>query len=470
MRRITSVMIVAVILWGCGLPRAISQAPGTAAIGTYMTVGQIREGLNQALTGIQQATLTAGGEVRASGNSLQANVQNVIADIDAKFANRFNVTYTTLDGEERQFMADARELIFRSQAAATALVNETGDQARQTVGDADIAAYDTSYSLPCRTQIPRIVYWTPSSAVARGEEVVVSIHGNFLDFGRSASVFIDGHVARFTRSDHVITAVIPAGDVQRITDKSDMSIKVAGLRKRVLEPRWMAFLGCSETYAPWQNASVTVVLIPRVSYQVNGQIWATYASWGAPYVFQSGELTKEDDNCNANREVGFNVCVPDPANMRAVSGTGSVKSKSGPSSWGPPGLSGTTCVNFPAHLEGSGYRWTLGVADCRGHAWLDVLWQAFAEHLIKNQTPVMSVDKRLAIGTYSFSVNDSQPPIGDNWQWHYLVQIQQLRGSQVMESESLTDVRRDNGQGWTSTIQNGVLTVTLPSDVAKGDR
>lgn len=466
MNRIIPILGVLLILSASGSRSATGQV-GAAAASGYLTVGEIQQGLNDALTSVQQATLTAGGEVRASGNSLQANIQNVLADIDAKFAHRSNVAYTQLDGEERQFMSDARELIFRSQEAAIALTTQTGDQARETIGDADITAYDTSYSLPCRTQIPRVVYWTPSLAVANGETMVVNVHGNFLNFGAGAIVLVNGKPGGFTRSDHVISIVIPSSMVQRVTDKSALSIAITGLQERVLEPRWIAFFGCSETYKPWQSTSLTVTLVPRVSYRVEGRLWATYATWSSPFTFQSGTLNQDDDNCNANREVGFAICVPDPQNMRAVSGTGTVKSKSNSSTWGPPKLSGTTCVNFPAHLEGSGYQYILGVKNCKGHAWLKVDWQAFAQRREERETPVKLIKMSLPVGTYSFSVDDSQPPGGEDWQWHYDVQIQQMRGSELMESESLTDGRHDNGQGWTSTLANGVLTVTLPSRVAK---
>lgn len=456
--------IVAVLMFVCGVPEAQAQV---AAAGTFLTIGAIRQGLNEALTGVQQATLTAGGEVRASGNSLQGNIQNVLADLDAKFANRFDVTYTKLSGAELQFMSDARELIFRSRDAAKALVSQTGDEARRTIGEADIAAYNTSYSLPCRTQIPRVVYWLPTSQIARGEEAVVEIHGNFLNYGNPVKVLVDGApAARFTRNDRVISVTIPRDVIQKIVEKSSISILVNGLEERVLEPRMLSVLfGCSENLKPVQDTSVTVAFVPRVSYQIKGEIWATYKEWADTFVFQSGNLNQHDDNCDANREIGFNVCVPDAANMRVVGGTGSVQSKSGNSSWGPPALSGTTCINFPAHLGGGGYNWVLGVKNCQSSAWLNVNWSATAQHRVDKETVHFPVDAKLPVATYSYSVNDAQSPSGEDWRWRFVVQISQLRGSQVIQSEALSDGRLDNGNGWLAAMKDGVLTVTLPSNI-----
>lgn len=437
-----------------------------AEAGTFLTIGAIRQGLNEALTGVQQATMTAGGEIRASGNSLQANIQNVIADIDAKFANRFDVVYTKLDGAERQFASDARELIYRSREAAVALVSQTGDQARRTIGEADIAAYNASYSLPCRSQIPRVVYWTPTTAIARGEEVVVEIHGNFLNFGKGAQVQIDGKPAsKFSRNDRVITVSVPKEIVQAVTDKTSALILVSGLDSRTMTPRFASWLfGCGEELTPAPRSSVTVSLVPRVHYAITGQVWATYKQWTSPVVFQAGRVQRSDDNCDHQSEIGFQVCVPDAVNMRVVRGDIGIRSKSGASSMGPATLSGTTCVNFPAHLGGAGYSWVAGFRNCRGSAWLDADWQAVAERRVENETTRLPVNAGLPIGTYSYSINHAQSPMGEDWRWRYVVQISQMRGSQVLQSESLSDGRLDNGAGWQSAMKDGVLTVTLPSN------
>src|SRR5262245_38324041 len=93
----------------------------------FATIGAIRDGLSEALVGVQEATVTAGSEGQALGNSLQANIQNVIADIDSRFSKHRDYTLDRLDGAEKQFMSDARDLIFKTQAAAKALSKTVGD-------------------------------------------------------------------------------------------------------------------------------------------------------------------------------------------------------------------------------------------------------------------------------------------------------------------------------------------------------
>jgi len=437
-----------------------------AEAGAFATVAQIRQGLNETLVGIQNAMVTAGSEARALGNSLQANIQNVIADIDARFAKRLDTTLEKLDAAERQFATDARDLIFKGRAASEALAAKLGDESRRTIGEADIAAYNASYSLPCRTQAPRIVYWTPTSATAKGEELLVSIHGNFLNFGTDLSVTIDGVAASaITRNDRVITVKIPSEVVQKVTETSSLTIALSGLQTRVLEPRPLAILfGCSEEFSKAQVSSVAVQLVPRVHYRVVSEVWATYKEWSPEFVHVRENLQRRSDNCDHDENLSFTSCVP-AETMRAVRGNYNIKTKSGPSGFGPATQSGGTCIQFNARLKGSGYEHILGIKNCRGSAWLDVDWEVVAQRLDTKETERKTRDETLPIGQYSHAVNHSMAPIGEDWRWRYVVKIDQMRGSQMLASETLTDGRLDNGKGWVSTIRDGVLTVTLPSEV-----
>lgn len=460
MRRL---ILAALLLHTLGVPMSASAQLAEAS--TFLTIASIRQGLNETLVGIQAATVTGGSEGRALGNSLQASVQNVISDIDARFAKRLDYTFEKLDGAERQFATDARDLIFRSRAAAKALKDEIGDESRRTIGEADIAAYNTSYSLPCRTQTPRVVYWTPTRTVAKGEEIVVSIHGNFLNFGDSAKILIDGKpTTSFTRNDRVISVKIPKDTIQRVSDTTSVAISVTSLAKRVVEPRVMSWLfGCSERLEPTRDSSVTVGLIPRLNYRVESEVWATYKEWSAPFVHQQDRFNRRSDNCDHDENISFQACVP-AEGMRAIEGRYSVNSKSGPSSFGPATVSGGNCILFNGRMKGSGYNWVLGVRNCRGSAWLDANWELIAQRQVSKETARLKRDDKLPIGLYSHAVNHAQAPVGEDWRWRYVVRISQMSGSAVIASETLTDGRMDNGRGWVSTIRDGVLTVSLPAE------
>lgn len=447
----------------CGLPLSVNAQ--LAGAGTFLTIASIRQGLNETLVGVQGATVTAGSEGRALGNSLQANVQNVIADIDARFAERLDYTFEKLDGAERQFATDARDLIFRTQAAAKALTGAIGDESRRTIGEADIAAYNTSYSLPCRTQTPRVVYWTPTRTVAKGEEILVSIHGNFLNFGNSAKVLIDGKsTTSFTRNDRVISVKIPRELIQKVSDTSSIAISISSLEKRVIEPRFMNWLfGCGERLEPTADSSVTVGLVPRFHYRIDSEVWATYKEWSAAFVHQQDRFNRRSDNCDHDENVSFTACVP-AEGMKAIEGRYSVNSKSGPSSFGPATVSGGNCVLFNGRMKGSGYNWVLGVRNCRGSAWLDANWELVAQRQVFKETARLNRDDTLPIGLYSHAVNHAQAPTGEDWRWRYVARVSQMRGSAVIASETLTDGRMDNGAGWVSAIKDGVLTVSLPAE------
>lgn len=443
-------------------PPAQAQLPSG---GAFLTIGAVRQGLNETLVGIQNATVTAGSEGRALGNSLQANIQNVIADIDARFGKRLDYTFEKLDGAERQFATDARDLIYRSRAATTALAGIIGDESRQTIGEADIAAYNTSYSLPCRTQSPRVVYWAPTKAIAKGEEVVVSVHGNFLNFGTNAKVLVDGKQSTdVTRNDRVISVKLSREAIQKVTDTSSIPIVISGLERRVLEPRVLSWLfGCSEKFESVQSSSLTVALQPRFNYRVQAEVWASYKEWSPPVVQQRDRFSRRSDNCDHDENISFTACVPSE-NMRVVEGRYSVNSKSGPSAFGPAVASGSNCILFNGRLKGSGYNWILGVRNCRGSAWLDANWEVVAQRQDAKETARLRSNDVLPIGQYSHAINNAQSPIGEDWKWRFVVRIDQMRGSQVLATETLTDGRLDNGNGWISAMKDGVLTVSLPSE------
>lgn len=459
MKFFISCLICLFVLIPCG--PAFAQV---AEAGAFLTVGAIRQGLNEALVGVQNATVTAGSEGRALGNSLQANIQNVISDIDEKLGKKLSYTFDKLDAAERQFATDARDLIYRSRAASVALASVIGDESRRTIGEADIAAYNTSYSLPCRTQTPRLVYSTPTNAIARGEEIVVSIHGNFLNFGPKLKVLVNGiESTAVTRNDRIVTVKLPSEAIQQVTETSSLPIVLSGLNKRVLEPRFLSWLfGCREKLETAENSSVAVQLTPRFHYRVQTEIWASYNLWSQPFDSNADRFDRRSDNCDHDENISFQSCLPE--GMRAIRGDYSIQTKSGPSGFGPANLSGTRCVLFNGRLKGSGYDWILGVRNCRGSAWLKVDWKVIAQRLDEKETNRFKKDDLLPIGRYSHAINYSQSPVGENWRWRYIVIVEQRRGSQVIASETLTDGRKDNGNGWVSDMKDGVVTLTLPSE------
>lgn len=212
-----------------------------------------------------------------------------------------------------------------------------------------------------------------------------------------------------------------------------------------------------------QDSSVTVGLIPRFNYRVESEVWATYKEWSPPFVQQRDRFNRRSDNCDHDENISFTACVP-PENMRAVEDRYSVNSKSGPSAFGPAVASGSNCILFNGRLKGSGYEWILGIRNCRGSAWLDVNWEVVAQRRDTKETTRLRKTDVLPIGQYSHAINYAQSPIGENWRWRYVVRIDQMRGSQVLATETLTDGRLDNGHGWISAMKDGVLTLSLPSE------
>jgi len=245
---------------------------------------------------------------------------------------------------------------------------------------------------------------------------------------------------------------------------TSVSITISGLAKRVLEPRFMSWLfGCGESLEEVQNSSLTVALQPRFRYRLQGEVWATYKEWSEPFVQQHDTFNRRSDNCDHDEDISFPACVPSE-NMRAVEGRYSIRNKSGPSSFGPALPSGSNCILFKGRLKGSGYDWILGIKNCKGSAWLDADWEVVAQRLEEKAIPPIRFNNVLPIGQYSHAINNSQAPKGEGWRWRFIVRVEQLRGSQVIAAETLTDGRMDNANGWIANMRDGVLTVTLPAE------
>src|SRR5208283_179597 len=267
--------------------------------GAAPTVLAVRDLLQTALDGLDNTIKSAGGEVKSAGDSLQANAQNVIADINATLGSKLNLTFDKLDKQEQQLVADAQLLTKQINVATNSVINNAGAQARFAIAEADITAYNTSYSLPCRDQTPRFVYAQPAEIRVGADRPEIKIRGNFLAFGDAPQVTVgDTPGSIIARSDNEMLVQIP----QKVLDGINVERSVAVSATPYAQRRTNLWVYCySSTKKLDHPLSVATVLKPKVSIMIVGTIHGTVDmphSVDEPYAFDNGT----GDNCDASFE------------------------------------------------------------------------------------------------------------------------------------------------------------------------
>lgn len=175
-----------------------------------LTVLAAKSALEGAIAELRKALADTTNDLRSLGNSLQANAQNVVLDVDRTLGSKINLTFDRLDATELRLMEDVQALTKQVQTATSQIVSKAGDEARKTIVEADIAAYNASYSLPCRSAPPRVVASFPARLTARRSAAVLRLKGNFLRQG-NVSITVNDRPARVVeRLDTSLTIELPS--------------------------------------------------------------------------------------------------------------------------------------------------------------------------------------------------------------------------------------------------------------------
>lgn len=331
-------------------------------VGAALTIGAVKDALSSTLADFNNTITTANEAVKGAGNSLQANAQNVIRDIDRVFGKNVNLTFDRMDTQQQALYRDAQRLTQQIRQATTDVATTTGDQARRTIYEADITAYNSLYSLPCRTQPSRIVYVTPNRIRVGRDTAEFSIRGNFLG-GPSNGIFVDGKEATvIARSPTEIRVAVP----QSVLNATNVEHAV-GVRVGLVDIRKTNFLVACHTSTASREESVAVTLAPKRTVSLSGWIEPTSLierTESRNAKFESGK----DDNCDSDRDITQNICVASPWTIKSL-GDVAISSLNGGGFAGPATLSGDTCFKVPGRAKGKGYDSILGVKNCKGRGW-----------------------------------------------------------------------------------------------------
>lgn len=432
---------------------------GAFAQAEALTIFAVKTALEDALKAFSNAINTAGNEVRSTGTSLTTNAQNVITDINGQLGTRLQSTVGQLSGAQRQLADDAILLTRQVQQASIAVATQTGEQARQTIADADITAYNASYSLPCRDQSPRIVYATPSSLRRGTGTPEVRLRGNFLDIGDAPAITVDGKPAKLiSRSRNELVLSIPSEVLAKLTDARSVPISVPAQEAR----RTNFWVHCYDrTVAVSPPLSQTVLLRPELTYTVTGSIGGVYdvfEPWSGKFHYE-----KSDNDCGANYDDHQQFCAPAGYSLNpAVAPTVSVNSANCNSSVGSPQIAGDRCVTVPAHLGGCGYDNLVFAKNCEGRGWFNYDVTVTARKATSTAFVAFPFSLASADGTQrSFqAVHPAAAGNPPNAVWRYSVGVEVREGTRLLQTISAGD-GNPNPTGMSSRVANGVVYVNV---------
>ena len=425
-----------------------------------LTVGAVSQGLQDAVAGFNLAIQAAGAEARSSGASMAGNAQNVITDIDRQLGNRLNTSIDQLSGIERRLADDAVLLTRQVRAAGVALAGATGDEARRTIAEADITAYHASYSLPCRSLVPRIVYSWPRDIRRATGPAEIHLKGNFLDIGTAPKVTVDDEVAEVLgRTRNELTVKIPGKVMAALTDAR--SVRVAAYLNENRRKNYLVY--CHEKIAPLPVALAAAQLLrPELSFKVNIKVGGTFDALEP--VSTTTRYNRIDNNHEASFDDNHQICLPaDYVLNPAAPPVLTIESLNCNSSVGTPTIAGERCVVVPAHLGGCGVRRALGVVvDHRGRGWFAYNVQLNGLKKVPGTINEQQFELDSPDGVQrSFSVvhpDASKQLLNARWQYAATVHVNE--GSKLVRA-IMAGSGNPNPEGVTTRMQDGVAYVEV---------
>lgn len=453
MRQFIAIVLVAVIFL-CNITVSSAQDVATAA-----TILSVKSALEDVLKQFNAIIQTAGNEVRSTGVSLSQNAGNLLSDIDQKYANRLNDTVESLSKLERQTIDDAILLTKQMQQATESLAKTTGSEARLTIAEADITAYNALYSLPCRDWIPRVLYVTPSEVRPSGDIPVLTVRGNFLDLGDEPAISIDGNPAKLlSRSRNELKVEIPPHYAESI-DKTK-AVRVSMPLNQTTRTNVLWLWCTSQTRKVENELSAAVTFRPNVQFKVSGVISGTKGSYD--YLdLEPQRYNRSDKNCDASYADNQQFCVPEGWQVDKVIGW-AIFSANCNSNVSDPQVAGGNCMVVPAHLGGCGYDNFVVGKNCKGRGFFDYTIRLRAKKGARAPIEAWQFEQASAVPVQkSFVFTHPQSMDGfENPDWTYEISVQILEGKKAPYTIQASNVN-PNPEIIVTRINAGVLSIEI---------
>lgn len=426
------------------------------------TVLLVSKALQDSLQALQDSIVTAGGEMTGVGNSWQKNGQNVLVDINNMLGSKMNTAIENLNDSERKLISDAQNLTGLIKKSTNQVISHSFQEARITLGDADILAYNTSYSLPCRNQEPRIVYWTPTMATITGNEVLVTAKGNFLNIDTNVQVLVNGVITPIiAQTDRDLTFKVPTSVLATVQNQTTIGINVAGLHKRVRSSGLLsAVFGCSEKKQAVPTLRLALTLRPPIVYSIDASIVAESTAWSPTYeAYKTEPKFYRSTGAGGNVNVSEQYCLK--ANEVVVDAHLTITDRGGPSTAGPWVLSGERCVYVPARVQGNGFD-SFRISKGGGNI-------GYVLSIIGKHPQVVSLNEQqyhyvTHAGENVVSFVYQNLPEAKDLKWKFKTNVKVLRGTQILFNDMLTEVTPVSPSGVSINFKDGTMSVTLPGE------
>lgn len=425
-----------------------------------LLVGAVLLGLNAAKEKLDAIVQNLTGELKALGESYQKNVQIVISDLNKMFEDRLDQAVTELNALELRIVEDAELLIRQTHAAAANLAEGALDQAKLTIREGGITAYDVSALIPGRNHEPRLVYLSPERLRANSPSRTLTVRGNFLT-NCQGPVLLDGQSVE-VKSANANEYVVLVPDALFPTTQAERTVTLTAAPS-ACETSKRRIDGRKYRYVRRNPQSLSVTLLPLIEYNVE----VTLRPEGQVPVSSSWPLIAYDHekDCNANKDVSRNFCVPKDWTIDKKNGyTYTVTSANCGSRVNSVQQTNERCVYVDARVKGCGKNWLL---NCKGHGWLGYKLTVNASTLEARVFPPQSWDhnsKDLDKQSFMFTYNKKLPAGATKIKWKYDIVIKVKEGPLVHAAE-FSEVN-PNGQVANWTVKTVVVDGRLSLEIA----
>jgi hypothetical protein len=442
-----------------------------------ISVSNVRAALIQALEKLQETTRTAGDETRKTGDSLEKNGKNIVKEIDEKFGNRADILIRRLDDSERKFMQDVGKTIVVTNQASKELIEGSGKQARLTLSEADILAYNTSYSLPCRAKVPRIVYVADTPIIVGDQLPAVRIRGNFLDQGKLYEANINGISSKvLARGANELTLEIPDSVLDSVTTPQLFQISI-----KTQQTTYVPLICIPRVTDVPSPIQTTVQLQPQKTISVDAMIGGNYIVRKSPETkTETAEFPQPkehviDDNCGINETRRREYLIPQGWSIQDVRFNGPFSTGGSSYKEGIDIYPGKVVVRV--RLIGKGYRTVhdpvfgeVLYKDCNGRGWLDfsvtMIGTKSTTQTFDPQTITITDESQSIQGTpgqQSFVVRHSMAGRSlPEAAWRYTLKINRKIGRKIMPPIVLSDqIQTDLATSTTTTMNDGTLSIQV---------
>ena len=425
-----------------------------------LTVGAVQSALVEALNGMRAALNEATYDAKSVGNSYQANAQNVLSDLNTVLGSKLTYTFDRLNDQEKSLAQSAERLVAITKEATDELTKKNFQRARTLMVEGDIVAYNTSYSLPCRTATPRVMLVEPVEIDADAENPIIHLRGNFLLQGKDLSVQIGKQAAKIAqRTDTEIAFEVPRSTLDAAKQKqTSVSGSINGLVSLNRKIRFI--LGCSEKAVPLPGAPTVQFLInPPISYRVSGTLVTTHLV-DKVVADLTGKFSRTGNNqCDDSFSVDQNFCLVDKTGtFHHIDITN--QSANCSSSIGPVNPSGDRCVFVGGHVAGCGanrglFNTWLG---CKGRGWVSYDYQLWRKDRIREEASRSAISKEGIVGETVFSF--AFPGAVSEPQYNFSLTVEKIRGDKILERKTLSDAAPTSGT-WQASVKDGAISVVV---------